>query len=163
LNTFREQAGSWRKESTQEVRIMNQMDHHRQLIEEFRAHAGQVGGRFVQAPLLLLTTIGRRSRRQRTTPLRYLRDGERLVVFAANAGAPRHPGWYHNLLAHSQVTLEVGTETFEARAYIIEGAERERLLAQQAAVYPHFAEYQARTTRQIPAVAFERMLPGAVV
>jgi deazaflavin-dependent oxidoreductase (nitroreductase family) len=129
-----------------------------QIIEEFRRHAGKVSGSLQGAPLLLLTAIGARSGKQWTLPLRYLLDGGRLVVFAANAGGPRHPAWYYNLVAHPHVTIELGSEIFEAEARFIEGAERDQLLVRQATQYPHFATYQAKTTRQIPVVALERQI-----
>jgi deazaflavin-dependent oxidoreductase (nitroreductase family) len=130
-------------------------ERNRLIIEEFRTHAGQVGGQFVGAPLLLLTTRGARSGESRTTPLRYLPDQDRLILFAANAGGATNPAWYYNLLAHPTVTVETGTETVEAVATVLTGEERERLLALQAKVYPHFASYQAKTDRQIPVVALQ--------
>jgi deazaflavin-dependent oxidoreductase (nitroreductase family) len=134
----------------------------RQIIEEFHANGGKVGGPFEGAPLLLLTTTGARSGQRRTTPLMYLPDGDRLLIFASKAGAPTSPDWYHNLLAHPQATVEVGNgsviETFEVTATQVTGEERDRLYAKQAKLYPGFAEYQAKTTRVIPVVALER--PG---
>ncbi len=123
------------------------------VIAEFRANAGRVGGSFEGAPVLLLTTTGRTSGLARTSPMMYLADGDRLLVFASKAGAPTNPDWYHNLLANPEVTVEVGTRTFKARAVPLEGAERDRLYAEQARRYPGFAEYQAKTTRVIPVVA----------
>jgi deazaflavin-dependent oxidoreductase (nitroreductase family) len=131
-------------------------DWNQKVIEEFRANGGKVGGQFAGAPLLLLTTIGAKSGRRNTTPVMYLADGDRLHVFASKGGAPTHPAWYHNLIAHPTVTVEVGSETFEARAVEVTGAERDRLYSRQAQVYPGFAEYAAKTTRQIPVVALER-------
>jgi deazaflavin-dependent oxidoreductase (nitroreductase family) len=127
------------------------------IIEEFRANAGRVGGPFEGASLLLLTTTGARSGRRRTTPVVYLDDGDRLVVFASNAGADRHPDWYHNLIAHPEVTVEVGdgtaigTRTVTARP--LAGEERDRVYARQAALVPTFADYQAGTSRVIPVIA----------
>lgn len=133
----------------------------RQIIEEFHANGGKVGGPFEGAPLLLLTTTGARSGQRRTTPLMYLPDGDRLIIFASKAGAPTSPDWYHNLLAHPQATVEVGNgsviETFEVTATPVTGEERDRLYAKQAKLYPGFAEYQAKTTRVIPVVALERL------
>ena len=124
-----------------------------QVIEEFRANKGKVnGGNF----LLLLTTTGARSGKQRVNPLAYTTDGERLVIIASKGGTPTNPDWYHNIVAHPDVTVEVGTETFEARATIAEGAERDDLYAKQAAIMPNFAEYQAKTTRQIPVIVLTR-------
>ena len=98
------------------------------LIEDFRAHAGKVtSGPFAGRPVLLLTTTGARSGQPRLAPLVYSRDGERYVILASKGGAPTHPAWYRNLVAHPLVTVEVGPETFRARARVTDGAERERL------------------------------------
>jgi deazaflavin-dependent oxidoreductase (nitroreductase family) len=107
-------------------------------------------------PLLLLTTTGARSGERHTTPMAYLPDGDRLIVWASNGGSPRNPDWYHNLLAHPQVTVEVGTVTFDAIAVVTADAERDRLWARGVAVYPSLAEHQAKTTRQIPVIALSR-------
>ncbi len=131
-------------------------DYNRQLIEEFRANRGKTGGPFEGRPLLLLTTTGAKSGARRTTPMMYIPDGERLLVIASNIGAPAHPAWYHNLLAHPDVTVEVETKTFEATAVVTEGAERDRLWSRIVELYPFFAEHQAKTTRQIPVIALER-------
>jgi deazaflavin-dependent oxidoreductase (nitroreductase family) len=131
-------------------------DYNRRLIEEFRAHGGKAGGMWEGTPLLLLTTTGARSGERRTTPMGYLPDGDRLIVWASNGGSPTHPGWYHNLLAHPHVTVEVGTETFDAIAVVTVDAERDRLWARGVAVYPSLAEHQAKTTRQIPVIALSR-------
>src|SRR5579884_4385144 len=97
-------------EKEEEWRRMEKNERNRLIIEEFRAHEGKVGGQFVGAPLILLTSKGARSGEPRTTPLRYLPDKDRLIVFAANAGAATNPAWYYNLLAHPTVTVEIGTE-----------------------------------------------------
>ena len=131
-------------------------DWNSKIIEEFHANGGKVGGPFEGAPLLLLTTTGAKSGQRRTTPLVYMPDGDRMIIFASKAGAPTNPDWYHNLVAHPQVTVEVGTETFEAQAIVITGEERDRLYAQQAARNPGFAEYETKTTRLIPVIALER-------
>ena len=122
------------------------------LIAEYRATGGRVTGQFAGAPLLLLTTTGARSGQPRTTPVAYTTDGDRLVVIASKGGAPTHPDWYHNLVAHPAVTVELGTETFPARAIVPEGPERDRLFEQMASQLPGFAEYQRNTTRRIPVV-----------
>ena len=106
--------------------------------------------------MLLLTTTGAKSGQRRTTPVMYLADGGRLLVFATKAGAPTNPAWYHNLKAYPEVTVEVGTETYEATATPLTGEERDRLYAKQASLYPQFGEYQARATRKIPVIALER-------
>jgi len=126
------------------------------IVHEFRANGGKVGGQFEGAPRLLLTTTGAKTDRRLTSPLVYARDGDRLLVFASNAGAPTNPAWYHNLVANPTVTVEVGTETFEARATVVTGEERDRLFAEQAKRMPGFATYQQNTTRVIPVVALER-------
>ncbi len=131
-------------------------DFNRSLIDEFRANQGQVGGQFAGAPLLLLTTTGAKSGATRTVPVVYAPDGDRLVVFASKAGAPSHPAWYHNLVANPRVSVEVGSERFDADAVVLTGDERDRLFTEQAALFPGFAEYQAKTTRVIPVVALER-------
>ena len=131
-------------------------NHNRQVIEEFRANEGKVGGPLEGVLLLLLTTTGAKSGKQRINPLAYHTDGERLVVIATKNGAPTHPDWYHNLVAHPDVSVEVGTESFEARATVVEGAERDELYAKRVAVMPIFAEYQAMTTRTIPVVVLTR-------
>jgi deazaflavin-dependent oxidoreductase (nitroreductase family) len=126
------------------------------MIEEFRANGGKVGGMWEGRPLLLLTTTGAKSGQRRTNPTMYLRDGDRLLVFASKSGAPTNPDWYYNLLAHPEVTVEVGPETYTATATVLSGEERDRLFAKQAGLYPQFAEYQAKTMRQIPVIALER-------
>ncbi|UGQ13284.1 nitroreductase/quinone reductase family protein [Yinghuangia sp. ASG 101] len=135
----------------------------RAVIEEFRAAKGRVGGMFEGADLLLLTTRGARSGRQRTSPVAFLRDGHRLLVFASNAGADTHPAWFHNLRASPRVTVEVpyedgsGIERFTGTAVPLDGDERDRRLALQAERVPVFADYRRRTTRVIPVVALLRL------
>jgi len=133
-----------------------QTEYNRKLIEEFRATRGVSDGPMAGRPLLLLTTTGARSGQPRTTPLMYVPDGDRLLIIASNAGAPAHPDWYHNLVAHPHVIVEVGVETFDASAAVVEGAERERLWARIVEQYPFFADHQAKVTRQIPLIALER-------
>jgi deazaflavin-dependent oxidoreductase (nitroreductase family) len=127
------------------------------IIEEFRASGGKVGGQFEGAPLLLLTTTGAKSGKKHTTPVMYLEDGDRVLVFASMAGAPTNPAWYHNLRANPEATVEVGADTYRVAAEVVEGEERDRLYAKQAAAYPGFAEYEAKTDRVIPVVALERL------
>ena len=128
------------------------------LITDFRANSGQVtSGPFAGRPVLLLTTTGAKSGQPRLAPVVYSRDGDHYVIVASKGGAPTHPAWYHNLLANPVVTVEVGRETFEARARVTEGAERDRLFAQRVAANPNFAEYQKKTTRVIPVVVLERL------
>lgn len=132
-------------------------DFNRAIIEEFRANDGRVGGQFEGAPLLLLTSTGARSGEARTTPVVYLRDGERLVIFASKAGAPTNPAWYHNLLANPSATVEVGTETVQVNAEVASGEERERLYQRQSELFPQFVEYAKKTTREIPVVLLQRV------
>jgi len=126
------------------------------VVEGFRASGGVAPGRWANQPLLLLTTIGARSGQPRTTPLLYSTDGDRFVVIASKGGEPTHPDWYRNLVANPDVTLEVGGETFPARAEVAEGSERRRLFDQQAAQMPFFAEYERKTPREIPVVVLSR-------
>jgi deazaflavin-dependent oxidoreductase (nitroreductase family) len=127
------------------------------VIEEFRANGGKVGPPFAGAPMVLLTVKGAKSGKMYTTPLVYSRDGDRYVLIASMAGAPNNPDWYHNIKANPLVTLEIGTEKFQAKATITSGAERERLFNAQAAMMPVFNEYKAKTTRVIPVFALERV------
>lgn len=132
-------------------------DFNTQIIEEFRANAGRVGGMFEGAPMLLLTTTGARSGQSRTSPLVYRREGDRLFIFASAGGAPKNPAWYHNVLADSRVTIELGEERFEAKATEVTGAERDEIYARQVAVMPGFGDYQANTSRTIPVVELARV------
>jgi deazaflavin-dependent oxidoreductase (nitroreductase family) len=131
-------------------------DYNRQIIEEFRANAGRLGGSWEGRDLLLLTTTGRKSGRPHTKPMVYTRDGDRLLVYASKAGAPAHPDWYLNLVADPHVVVEVGTERYDATAAPLEGEERDREFAVQAARNPVFAGYAEKTDRVIPVVALTR-------
>jgi deazaflavin-dependent oxidoreductase (nitroreductase family) len=125
-------------------------DFNARIIEEFRANSGRVGGMFEGTPLLLLNHSGARSGEQRTNPIAYYKDGDRYVIFASKGGAPTNPDWYHNIKAHSEVTIEVGSETIDAVASEATGEERERLFRAQSERSPQFAEYQEKTDRVIP-------------
>ena len=125
------------------------------IIEEFRANEGRVGGPFDGAPLLLLHTTGARSGEERINPMMYLADGDRLVVFASKGGAPTNPDWYHNLRANPDVDIEVGTDELKARARVADGDERARLWAAQKQDVRAFASYEEKTERQIPVVVLE--------
>ena len=128
-----------------------------EIIDQFRANNGRLlTGPLAGRTLLLLTTTGARTGRSLTKPLGFTRDGEHYIVIASKAGAPTNPAWFHNLVANPRVTVEVGAERFEAQTSVAQSPERERLYAQQAAQIPVFAEYQRRTTRQIPVVVLER-------
>jgi deazaflavin-dependent oxidoreductase (nitroreductase family) len=129
--------------------------HNQKMIEQYRATGGKVD---FPLPLILLTTTGAKSGEPRTTPVAYSRDGDRLVILASKGGAPTHPDWYHNILANPIVTVELGTERFQARATpVADEAEYERLYTQHAAEMPGFAEYRRKTTRQIPVIVLERL------
>ena len=130
--------------------------YNRQIIAEFRANGGKVGGQLAGVPLLLLTTTGAKSGEPRIAPLGYWQQDGRYIVLASMMGAPHHPAWYHNLVAHPNVTVEVGTESFPARAQAATGAERERLIAFIGARTSLLTDHQSRTTREIPIVVIER-------
>lgn len=133
-------------------------DFNQQIIEEFRANGGRVGGMFEGARLLLLTTIGARSGAAHTTPLGYLPDGgERILIIASAGGAPDHPDWFHNLVADPLVKVEDGTFIYDAQAVVLEGAERDRVFARAAEADPGWADYQAKTTRVLPVVALQEV------
>lgn len=135
---------------------MPQNEFNLNIIKEFRENGGETFGPFKGRPLLLLTTKGAKSGNEGTTPLVYSRDGDRYVIIASMGGAPRHPAWYHNIVANPNVTLEVGTEKFQATAAVAEEPERTRLYNAQAEMMPAFTEYQQKTTRVIPVVVLTR-------
>jgi deazaflavin-dependent oxidoreductase (nitroreductase family) len=127
------------------------------VVEDFRTHHGQITkGPFTGRALLLLTTRGAKTGRERTSPLAFTRDGDRIFVIASKGGAPANPDWYRNLLANPRVTVEVGPDRFEANATVAKGAERRRLYDLQASRMPTFWEYEKRTSREIPVVVLER-------
>jgi deazaflavin-dependent oxidoreductase (nitroreductase family) len=128
----------------------------KKVIDEFRANGGKVGEPFEGAPMILVTHKGAKSGVERTTPLVYTTDGDRLVIIASKAGSPNNPAWFHNLVANPDVTIEVGTEKFAARASVVTGEERRRLYDAQATKMPNFKEYQEKTTREIPVVVLTR-------
>jgi deazaflavin-dependent oxidoreductase (nitroreductase family) len=129
-------------------------DYNARTIAEFRANHGRVGGNFEGAPLLILHTKGARTGEERISPMMYLADDGRYLVFASKAGADTHPAWYHNLLAHpDDVRIEVGDDLLDVHAVELHGAERDEKYVEQARRYPGFAEYERRTTRVIPVVA----------
>jgi deazaflavin-dependent oxidoreductase (nitroreductase family) len=128
----------------------------RQVVAEFRANGGKVGGQFEGAPMILVHHVGARSGTERVSPMVYFPDGDRYLVVASKAGAPTNPDWYHNLKAHPRVTVEVGTETFPVVVDELPRAERDEKWAQITAVMPGFAEYQKNTSRLIPVLALTR-------
>jgi len=125
-------------------------DFNAQIIEEFHSSEGRVGGMFEGMPLLLLHHTGAKSGKSRVNPLAYQDDGGRYVIFASKGGAPEHPAWYHNLIAHPNVSIEVGSEEIDVIASEATGEERERLFRTQAERIPQFAEYEQKTERMIP-------------
>ncbi len=131
-------------------------DFNTQIIEEFRANDGRVGGGFEGATLLLLHTTGAKSGRERVNPMVYqdLGDG-RIAVFASKAGADTHPDWYHNLVAHPEVNAEIGTTTRSFTARTATTAERAPIWAKQKQDMPGFADYEDQTDREIPVVILE--------
>jgi deazaflavin-dependent oxidoreductase (nitroreductase family) len=125
------------------------------VIEEFRSNGGQVGGQFAGAPLLLLHTVGAKTGQPRVNPMMYKKLDGGYAVFASKGGAPTNPDWYHNLLAHPHVQAEIGTSKVDLVARVAVGDERERIWSAQKVAYPGFADYEAKTTRQIPVVVLE--------
>ena len=131
-------------------------DWNTQIIEEFRANEGRVGGRFEGAPLLLLHSIGAKSGQERVNPMMYQDLGAGSVaVFASKAGAPTNPDWYHNIVANPEVSAEIGTGSRSFRARTATGDERERIWNTQKQDYPGFADYEASTSREIPVVVLD--------
>ncbi len=126
-----------------------------QIIEEFRANKGKVGGQFAGSTLLLLHSKGAKSGQERINPLVYLPIDRGYAIFASKGGAPTNPDWYYNLLAHPDVSVEVGTETLPVVARVAEGEERERVWDEQKRRAPGFAEYEKATSRTIPVVILE--------
>lgn len=128
-------------------------DFNQRIIDEFRASGGKPPSWTGSSPLLLLHNRGAKSGTERLNPVAYLDDDGRYVIFASKAGAPTNPGWYHNLKAHPDTTIEVGSDTVSVTADEVSGEERERLFATQAERSPQFTEYQQKTARLIPVIA----------
>ena len=132
-------------------------DWNQKIVEEFRANDGKVGGPFEGATMVLLHTTGAKSGVERVSPLVTQSDGDgRWLIFASKAGAPTNPDWFHNLKAGGPVSIEVGAETVGVTARILEGEERERYWTKQKQLMPGFAEYEQKTSRQIPVILLER-------
>jgi deazaflavin-dependent oxidoreductase (nitroreductase family) len=125
------------------------------IVEEFRANGGKVGGQFEGSPLLLLHTVGAKSGQQRVNPMMYRRVGDSYAVFASKAGAPTNPDWYYNLKAHPDVSAEIGTETVPLTARVATPDERAPIWSAQKAEFPGFADYESKTSREIPVVLLE--------
>jgi deazaflavin-dependent oxidoreductase (nitroreductase family) len=136
-------------------------DWNTKIVEEFRTNAGKVGGPFEGLPMLLLHHRGAKTGNLRVNPLAYRRDGDNFVIFASMGGAPKNPDWFHNLVANPEVEIEVGTETFPVTARVASGDERERLWSLQKEERPTFADYERRTTRQIPVIVLEPRSPSS--
>lgn len=132
-------------------------DFNASVIDEFRANAGQVGGYFEGRDMLLLHHFGAKTGTERVAPLVYQDLGEAKAIFASKGGAPTNPDWYHNLVAHPDVTIEVGTETVDVRARVAEGDERDQIWKRQKTEVRQFADYEdrARPTREIPVIVLE--------
>jgi len=128
-------------------------DFNQSIINEFRANGGKVGGRFEGATVLILTTQGAKTGETRENPLACIKDGDSYIVIASWAGAPKNPPWYYNLLAHPEVTVEVGTERFAATARVVDEPKRSELYAQMEQLMPPFAEYRQKTSRTIPVIS----------
>ncbi|WP_370964261.1 nitroreductase/quinone reductase family protein [Amycolatopsis sp. cg9] len=126
------------------------------VIDEYRANGGELSGGFAGETLILVHHFGARSGVERVSPLACYAEGERLFVFASKAGLPENPGWYYNLMAHPDVTVEFGDETFPVRATEITGPERDEIYAKNVEQRPQFGEYQANVSRLIPVVELVR-------
>jgi len=134
---------------------MSPSEYNQKIIEEFRANGGVVTGR--GRTVLILHTIGAKSGKEHVNPVAHTRDGDRYVIIASKGGAPNNPDWYYNIVANPLITVEAGTEKFQAKATIVEEPERTRLYNQMSAVMPGFAEYQKKTTRVIPVMVLTRV------
>jgi deazaflavin-dependent oxidoreductase (nitroreductase family) len=135
--------------------MADEMDWNAQIIEEFRANGGKVGGMFEGADLLLLHSTGAKTGAERVNPLGYQRVGTAYAVFGSKSGATSHPDWYYNVRANPRATIEVGTETVEVRARVAEGEERSEIWERQKVNVPQFAEYEKTANRDIPVVILE--------
>jgi deazaflavin-dependent oxidoreductase (nitroreductase family) len=127
------------------------------IIDEFRACGGKVSGPVEGFTLLLLHNRGARSGAERITPVAYQPLTEGWAVFATHAGAPKHPDWFHNVVAHPETTIEIGTDTVHVRARVAAGEERDRIWERQKLFYPRYARYEQRAGREIPVVILERL------
>jgi deazaflavin-dependent oxidoreductase (nitroreductase family) len=135
--------------------VAGERERNQEIIDEFRANGGKVGGHFEGRTLLLLHTIGARSGAERVNPVIYLAVGDNYAVFATNSGYANHPGWYHNLRAQPSATVEVRTSTVDVTAREAEQEERDAIWSRQIEVAPAFAELQAMTSRLIPVMVLQ--------
>jgi deazaflavin-dependent oxidoreductase (nitroreductase family) len=126
------------------------------IITEFRANGGKVGGNFEGAPLLLLHSTGAKSGQERLHPLVYQQVGDDVAIFASKGGAPSNPDWFYNVVAHPDVSVEIGTDTVPMRARVVGDDERDPIWERQKQVMPGFADYESATDRRIPVVVLER-------
>jgi deazaflavin-dependent oxidoreductase (nitroreductase family) len=126
------------------------------IIDEFRANEGRVGGPFEGHPILLLHHFGAKSGLERVNPLAYqpLDDGQ-VAIFASKGGAPTHPDWYYNLKANPKASIEIGTDNRDVIARVTKGDERERIWTKQKQLMPGFADYEKKTSRQIPVIVLD--------
>ena len=131
-------------------------DFNTQMIEEFRANHGQLGGRFGGRTMLLLHHKGAKTGTERVNPLAYQPLDDGYAIFASKAGAPTNPDWYHNLKAHPDVSVEVGDDTIPVHARVAEGDERDRIWTKQKELMPGFADYEQKSSREIPVIILER-------
>ena len=127
-------------------------DFNSNVIDEFRANEGKIGGFFEGSNMLLLTTVGATTGEPRLAPILYVEDEGRIFIVASKGGAPSHPDWYHNLVELPEATVEIGAEKYQARARILTEPERTDQYARLADVIPGYAEYQEKTTRVIPVI-----------
>jgi len=133
-------------------------DFNRNLINDLRANGGKAtSGPFMGRDLVILTTKGAKTAEVRENPVVYSRDADNYVIVASKGGSPTNPAWYYNLVAHPEITVEIGGEKFKARAHVVEGDEYERLYQQHAGIYPGFNEYRQKTTRKIPVIILKRI------
>ena len=132
-------------------------DFNSKIIEEFRANDGKVGGGFQGAPMLILHTRGAKTGEDRVHPVVYQPVGDAFAVFGSKGGAPTNPAWIHNLTVNPDVKIEVGTDTIDARARVLGDEERAPIWEKQKQLMPNFAEYEQKTSRQIPVVLLERV------
>lgn len=135
---------------------MSMNDFNNDVIKEFRANAGKLGGDFEGASMVIVHHTGAKSGTERVTPLVYRPEGDAWIIFASKGGAPDNPDWFHNLKANPSTAIEVGAEKIDVVASEVTGAERDRIWELQKAESPQFAEYEASTDRVIPLIRFDR-------
>jgi len=132
-------------------------DMNAKIITEFRENKGKVGGMFEGAPMILVHHVGAKSGIERVAPLVYRAEGDRIFIFASKGGADENPAWFHNLVANPKTTVEIGEDTLEVTASVVEQPERDEIYARQVEVMPGFGDYQRKTTRVIPVVELTRV------